>query len=179
MQIKKANLADLKELQDIGVRSYLPHYTHLWKKGGVEWYMRRCFADEVLESELSDPDIEFYFARSEYENIGILKLILHKPLPDSDAGNALYLEKIYFVKEWTGKGVGRELIEFTFNRAKELKRDCVWLMAMDTAEKPIAAYQKAGFVIHSRTRLDFEMMKEEYRGMVVLKNCFRANGRKD
>lgn len=177
MIIKKASPADLRELQEIGIRSYVPHYTHLWKEGGVDWYMRRCFAYEVLKIELSDPNIEYYIAQAESQNIGILKLVLHKPLPDSDVENALYLEKIYFVKEWTGKGVGRELMQFTFNRAKELKRDCVWLMAMDTSEKPIAAYEKAGFVVHSRIRLGFEMMKEEYRGMVVMKNCFFADDR--
>ena len=166
----------MKELQDIGIRSYLPHYTHLWKAGGVDWYMRRCFADEVLQSELSDPNIEYYIAQAEVENIGILKLVLHKPLPNSAIENALYLEKNYFVKEWTGKGAGRKLMEFAFKRAKELKRDCIWLMAMDTSEKPIAAYEKAEFVVHSRTRLGFELMKEEYRGMVVMKNCFKANG---
>ena len=176
MIIKKAVAADLKELQDIGVRSYLPHYTHLWKAGGVDWYMRRCFADEVLQSELSDPNIEYYIAYEKGQSIGILKLVLQKPLPDSEIENALYLEKIYFIKEWTGKGVGRKLMEIAFNRAKELNCECVWLMAMDTSEKPIAAYQKAGFSIHSRTRLDFEVMKEEYRGMVVLRNCLKANG---
>jgi hypothetical protein len=49
-------------------------------------------------------------------------------------------------------------------------------MAMDTSEKPISAYQKAGFVVHSRTSLDFETMKEEFRGMVVMKHCFETNG---
>ena len=176
MIIKKASPADLRELQDIGIRSYLPHYTHLWKEGGVDWYMRRCFADEVLQLELSDPNIEYYIVNAKGRNIGILKLVLQKSLFDSDVENALYLEKIYFVKEWTGMGVGRELMEFASNRAKALNRDCIWLMAMDTSEKPIAAYKRAGFVIHSRTRLDFEVMKEEYRGMVVLKNCFKANG---
>ena len=177
MIIKKVSLADLKELQDVGIRSYLPHYMHLWREGGVDGYMRRCFADEVLESELSDSNIEYYIAREKRQNIGFLKLVLHKPLPDSDIENALYLEKIYFVKEWTGKGVGRELIEFAFDRAKELKRDCVWLMAMDTSEKPIAAYERAGFTVSSYTRLgkEFELMKEEFRGMVVMKSCFGKN----
>jgi hypothetical protein len=51
------------ELQEIGVRSYLPHYSHLWKTGGVEWYMQRCFADETLRNELQDGNIEYYIAR--------------------------------------------------------------------------------------------------------------------
>lgn len=176
MQIKKTGLADIDELREIGIRSYLPHYKHLWKEGGVEWYMQQCFAPEVLRAELADPNIEYYIAAAEGQNIGILKLVLEKPLPDSDIENALYLEKIYFVKEWTGRGAGRKLMRFAFDRAKELNRDCVWLMAMDTAEKPVAAYKRMGFSVHSRTRLDSELMKEEFRGMLVMKNCFKTNG---
>ena len=176
MEIRKADLSDLPELQEIGVASYLPHYTHLWKPGGVDWYMNRCFADEVLQNELSDENLEYYFVRVDGQNIGFLKLVLQKSVPDSDIKNALYLEKIYFVKEWTGKGIGRELIRFAVKRAQTLNRDCVWLTAMDTSEKPIAAYEKAGFRIHARTKLDFELMKENYRGMVVMKNCWENNG---
>jgi GNAT superfamily N-acetyltransferase len=142
----------------------------------LEWYLQKCFGDEFLQNELVDTNVEYYIISSELENIGILKLVLRKPLPDSDVENALYLEKIYFIKEWTGKGVGRELINFALDRAKELNRDYVWLVAMDTAEKPIAAYERAGFTIHCRERLDFEMMKDEFKGTIVMKNCFRTNG---
>ena len=105
-----------------------------------------------------------------------MKLVLQKSLVDSEIVNALYLEKIYFIKEWTGKGAGSKLIHFALDRARELNRECVWLMAMDTADRPIAAYERAGFAVHSRTRLDFGLMKEEFRGMVVMKHCFETNG---
>jgi diamine N-acetyltransferase len=176
MKIEKAGFKDLRRLQIIGERSYTPHYSHLWKPGGVEWYMQRCFSDAALEKEFCDENVEYYIVSEEGKDIGILKLILQKPVLSSEIGNALYLEKIYFIKEWTGKGVGRKLIEFAFERAKELSRDCVWLMAMDTSDKPIAAYERAGFQVHSRTKLDFEIMKEEFRGMVVMTHCFNKNG---
>lgn len=175
IKIKKAGLVDLAELREIGIRSYLPHYTHLWKAGGVDWYLQRCFGEKALRSDLADQNIEYYIITAENRSVGILKLVLKSPLPDSDVENALYLEKIYFVKEWTGKGAGRQAMEFTFERAKELSRECVWLMAMDTSDKPISAYQGAGFAIHSRARLNFKRMKEEFRGMVVMKNCFYNN----
>ncbi len=178
MKIKKVNLQHLRELRDIGIKSYVPHYAHLWKPNGIEWYMNRCFGDETLQKELSDSNIEYYIIENEGENIGMIKLVLKKSLPDSEIENALYLEKIYFVKEWTGKGIGRKLIDFALRRAAELGRDCVWLMAMDTSAKPIEAYEKAGFTVNSYTRLgdEFELMKEEFRGMVVMKNCFEDNG---
>lgn len=175
MKVKKAGLSDLRELQEIGAKSYMPHYKQMWKADGLEWYLERCFGDEFLRSELIDDNIEYYIISSEPENIGILKLVLQKSLPDSDFENALYLEKIYFVKEWTGKGVGREFLNFAVRRARELNCDCIWLVAMDTAEKPIAAYERAGFTIHSHKLLDFELMKDDFKGAYVMKKCFESN----
>ncbi len=175
VKVRKVGLSGLRELREIGINSYVPHYAQMWKPGGLEWYLNRCFGDEFLRNELVDANVEYYIISSEQENIGILKLVLQRPIPDSDLKNALYLEKIYFIKEWTGKGVGHQLMNFAFDRAKELNCDCVWLVAMDTAEKPIAAYQRAGFTIHSRKRLDFDLMKDEYKGTFVLKNCFKTN----
>ena len=174
-EIRKVGLDNLQDLREIGIRSYLPHYSHLWKPNGIEWYMERCFGEEFLRNEISNPNVEYYIVESKGEKIGIMKLVLKKTLPDSEIENALYLEKIYFIKEWTGKGVGRKLIEFALRRASELKRDCVWLEAMDTAAKPIKAYEKSGFTIHSYTNLgnEFDLMKEEFRGMVVMKKHLR------
>jgi len=178
MMAKKVEKSDLQELRDIGIKSYVPHYAHLWKSGGIEWYLNRCFGDEILQKELVDANIEHYIVSIAKKNIGILKLVLHKPLPDLKIENALYLEKIYLVKESTGKGFGKKLIDFALHRACELNRQCVWLMAMDTSAKPIAAYQKAGFEVSSHTRLgdEFVLMKEEFRGMVIMKNCLEENG---
>lgn len=178
MNIRKVGLSDWRELRDIGIESYLPHYSHLWKNGGVEWYMNRCFGEDFLVNEIADANVEYYIVENGGENIGVIKLVLRKRVPNSGIENALYLEKIYFVKEWTGKGVGGKSIDFVLRRAAELERDCVWLEAMDTAAKPIAAYGKAGFVQHSRVRLsnEFELMKEEFRGMIVMTNCTIRNG---
>jgi len=176
MKVRKVGLPDLQELRDIGVKSYVPHYSQMWQPGGLEWYLNRCFGDEFLENELVNPNVEYYIISSAEQNIGIMKLVLCKPLPDSDIENSLYLEKIYFIKEWTGKGIGRELINFAFERAVEINSDCVWLVAMDTAGKPVEAYEKSGFTIHSHRRLEFELMKDEFKGTFVMKKCFKKNG---
>lgn len=170
MIIKKVGIEDIKDLQKVGFDSYTPHYAHLWKPNGIEWYMNRCFGADFLEKEIADPNVEYFIVEESGENIGMMKLVLRKPLINSNIENALYLEKIYFVKEWLGKGIGAKLIEFAVKRAAELSRDCVWLMAMDTSDKPIEAYQKSGFAIQSYTNLgdEFELMKEVFRGMVVM-----------
>ncbi len=176
MKIRKVGLPDLQELRDIGIKSYIPHYAHMWNVGGLEWYLDRCFSDEFLQNELVDANVEYYIISIAEKNIGILKLVRYKPLPDSDIVNALYLEKLYFIEEWTGKGVGRKMMNFAFKRAEETNCECVWLVAMDTADKPIKAYESAGFKIHSHKLLDFELLKDEFKGTFVMKTCFKKNG---
>lgn len=172
MIIKKVGLSDLQELRDIGIESYVPHYAQMWKANGLDWYLNRCFGVDFLQKELIDPNVEYYIIYSQERKIGVLKILLRKDLPDSKIENALYLEKIYFIKEFTGKNIGREIINFVFERTKELNRECVWLVAMDTADKVIRAYERAGFIIHSHKFLDFDLMKDEYKGTFVMKKCF-------
>ena len=138
--------------------------------------MQRCFGTRVLQDELSDENIEYHFVRVDGENVGFAKIVLQKSVPNSSVENALYLEKVYFIKEFTGKGAGRRTIDFAVARAQELRRAAIWLMAMDTSDKPIAAYERAGFVEFARTRLDdreFALMKPEMRGMVIMMRDLR------
>jgi GNAT superfamily N-acetyltransferase len=176
LQVKKAGAFDLEELRDIGIESYVPHYAHMWKPGGLEWYLDKCFGAEFLQNELTVENVEYYIVSFAGKNIGIMKLVLNKALPNSEIKNALYLEKIYFIKEWTGKGAGRELINAAIERAREIKSECVWLVAMDTADKPRQAYKKAGFTVHSHEFLDFELLKDEYKGTFVMKKIIETNG---
>lgn len=171
LEIYKADSSDTADLCRVGIESYVPYYSHLWKDGGLEWYLERCFGVENLRTELSSEEVEYYFIKSNGKIAGFIKIVLLKPVPNAAKDNALYLEKIYFAKEFLGKGFGQTAIEFVIKRARNLGRKYVWLMAMDTAEKPIKAYETAGFSICSTTRLDFELMKEEFRGMVVMNRC--------
>ena len=54
MIIKKVGIEDINELQKIGFDSYAPHYSHLWKPNGIEWYMNRCFGEEFLRKEIDN-----------------------------------------------------------------------------------------------------------------------------
>jgi RimJ/RimL family protein N-acetyltransferase len=55
------------------------------------------------------------------------------------------------------------------SEALERDRPEILLKAMDSSKDSIAFYKKCGFQIVGETKLDFEMMKEEWRGMVIMK----------
>ncbi len=155
-------------LQTVGRQTYEPYYSHLWKPGGVDWYMERCFGLETLSSELLDSGIEYWLAKDESGNIaGFLKLLLNKPLPDNGLENALYLEKIYLMPAFFGNGNGRIMMEFVRQRAIALRREAIWLMVLKSG--PVKAYESAGFQIVGEVHWDFELLlPAERSGWVMM-----------
>jgi ribosomal protein S18 acetylase RimI-like enzyme len=161
---------DINTLQHIGRATYEPYYQHIWYPGGVEWYINRCFNPETLEKELNDPSIEYSLPTDEQGNIiGLLKVHPLYPTPDGSIEDALYLEKIYLMPDYFGKGMGQKLLQQVEQQAIALGRKAIWLQVMHNAAI-VEAYAKAGFRITGPTRFEFDLLKEEERdGWIMVK----------
>ncbi|MHA6248803.1 N-acetyltransferase family protein [Pontibacter sp. CAU 1760] len=158
--------ADIHTLQDIALNSYGDHYLYLWHDGGA-WYIDKCFSDKALKQELEDPNAAFFMIYMQKELVGFLKLNIDKALEGGDARESLELERIYLTKKASGKGIGRQAVDFAVDFARQRQKRLVWLKAMDSS-RSVNFYEQNGFVPCGTHRLDFEAMKEEYRGMIVL-----------
>lgn len=165
-------LNNTQKINFLGCQTYLPHYPHLWYEGGVEWYLNKCFNEQQIEFDLANTFVAYYAICLDGQEVGLLKLVRNKAPLGLDPQTSLYLEKIYFLKEFTGLGLGQKTIAWVFEQARNLGIKMVWLMAMDSSHKAITSYEKAGFQQIGTTQLDdkeFQLMKPEYRGMVILK----------
>lgn len=162
---------DAALLSVVALNAYCDHYLHLWFDNG-EWYKKRCFTKEVLQVELDDPNNLFYIAYEDDEPAGFLKLRINAVLETDSSKNGLELERIYLTKAASRKGIGKQLMELSLSIAKQYQKEIIWLKAMDSSVGSIAFYRQMGFEICGVTRLSFEQMKEEYRGMVIMKKNY-------
>ncbi len=170
-QYQKLGLEDIPLMQQVGRATYEPYYHHIWEPGGLDWYMENCFGNETLSIELADPNFEYLICRDEKDRIvGFLKLILKKPIPNTNISNALYLEKIYLMPEFYGRGNGQVLMEFVIEKATILGSEAVWLVCMEHG--PVWAYERAGFKIIGTVHWDFERLKDTQRvGLVMVRSA--------
>lgn len=179
LKIEKITLADAERLTQLARLSYPPHYAHIWYDGG-KWYTETVYTVEKITAEIADPNVIYFIASDENEDLGYLKLTLDYPLSIGQgfsfgggsgsqiaAPNALYLDRIYLTENAIGKGIGTILIDLSVEMAKKMKKTVIWLAAMDTS-KAVEMYKKMGFVTCGDWRLDFENMRPEYRGMVLM-----------
>jgi diamine N-acetyltransferase len=171
---------DVAELSDIAHRAYIDHYTYLWQDEG-EWYVGKMYAEAQLLSEIQDSNVAYYIVSQNKIPLGFIKLKKDYPLSIGASGltfghgegskialpNALYIDRIYFVEEATGKGIGKVCFDFIEKIALTEKKDSLWLMAMDSSIDAIRFYEKQGFEKCGSWALDFDIMKPELRGMGI------------
>jgi GNAT superfamily N-acetyltransferase len=167
IEIRKISVADADVLSAVAIKAYTDHYLHLWHDTG-EWYIHKSFAAKNLLPELQDSNACFFLIYYKEELVGFLKLNIDAPSPDQDA-NALELERIYLTKNASGRGIGKYVLDFVFEIARSQNKNIVWLKVMDSSTDPIRFYKKNGFEICGAHRLDFPQMKEEFRGMYMMK----------
>lgn len=167
LNIERISISEVEKLSEVATRAYFDHYRHLWYDEG-EWYAHKCFNVSQLIEELTDSKNLFFFAVLDGRYVGFLKLRPENQLAGQD-GNGFEVERIYLTNEATGRGVGRALMEFAIEMARQQNKDYVWLKAMDSSQNAIRFYESLGFEICGTSRLNFEQMKTEYLGMVAMR----------
>lgn len=144
MEIHKVSKEEIPELSKICKQAYIDHYSHIRSPKGLEEHLTKNFSIEKLSASSSEAGTTFFFVQKENTVVGYFKLNIASTLPNGvEAG--LELEKIYFLKEYTGKGFGSKTIDFIKAFAKENHQNFIWLDVLMNKPNAISFYEKMGF----------------------------------
>jgi ribosomal protein S18 acetylase RimI-like enzyme len=172
IRIEKASAREAVLLTKLSGDIYKQHYLHLWHPGGADWYMNEyAYATDKIKQDLTDKGVEIFIAYEDAVPVGYLKLVLSSVLAGYENHTALEVERIYIDKAYMGRSIGKQFMQIALNKARELKKEFIFLKAMDSATDAIAFYEKLGYTISGKLQLpmpQFLLMKEKYRGMVIL-----------
>ncbi len=152
---------------EIGIQSYRQYYLHLWEDKDPTPYIDSSFTQNVLDQEMAHPNDEHFIIYNGTLPVGIFKAIVHSEIAPYTSKEAFLLEKLYILKEYSGKGIGTEVLNFVENKAKKLNKKILWL---DTMKKGPALnfYLKNGFEILRERVLEFSNVLKSERQMLIL-----------
>jgi diamine N-acetyltransferase len=144
MVIRKVSEDEILELSKICRQTYIDHYSHIRSQKGLEEHLIKNFSVENLSASFSEAGTTFFFVEKENALVGYFKLKIASTLPNSNEAG-LELEKIYFLKTHTGKGMGSKTIDFIKVFAQENNQDFIWLDVLKNKPNAIRFYEKMGF----------------------------------
>jgi GNAT superfamily N-acetyltransferase len=147
-------------LVDIANKAYCDNYLHIWDDGGV-LYLEKNFSKPVLASELADHNNRFFLVQNQGETVGFAKILLHKPIGNYTAEEALYVQRLYLRKAHCRLGIGAVVMKQFHEKAQALHKKIVWLQAMPSTPS-VRFYEKLGYAIKHKGYIPFPHIKPAY-----------------
>ena len=151
----------------VGTRSYKEHYLHLWKDSNPLPYLERNLSPAVVHKELLDPNQKHFVITANGQPAGIAKIVRNAAMGDYYAEEALLLEKIYLLKAYSGKGLGRKCLDYLVALARTLEKKLLWLDTMQNG-RALSFYLDYGFEILGEKDLALPDVLEDQKAMYIL-----------
>ncbi|WP_347922097.1 GNAT family N-acetyltransferase [Pontimicrobium sp. SW4] len=112
------------------------HYTPIIGKDQVEYMVAKFQTSEAMQKQNKD-GYEYYIIRYDKNNVGYLSIKQNK--------DDLFLSKIYILKEFRGKKIGKSAFNFIEEKAKNYQCKTISLTVNKGNVNTIKAYEKSGF----------------------------------
>jgi ribosomal protein S18 acetylase RimI-like enzyme len=170
INIRQASSDDAKLLTDLAYTTFWDAFAHHPKNApeDLNHYMRQAFSLEQITTELADTKSIFLIAELEAEAAGYAKIIIDNIEPGIAAERPIELNRLYSHQRFLGQGVGQQLMDACFDRAKEENRDVMWLGVWEYNPRAQRFYEKNGFrvvgkhtfLLGSDPQTDLLMQKE-------------------
>lgn len=142
--INPISKTEVNSLADIAIRTFDETFSGTNSEENMKDYFSRCFTVEQLLRELEEPQSWFYFARTKGKIAGYLKINIGTAQTELKEDEGFEVERIYVLKEYYGKGVGRELMDFAIKRGREEGKNYFWLGVHEENYRALRFYEKIG-----------------------------------
>ncbi|TDM19696.1 GNAT family N-acetyltransferase [Macrococcoides canis] len=165
--IRACTVEDKSALKEIAYQTFDETFRADNKKENIDEYLKNAFTDEKVLAELQNPDSFFYFIYYEDTLAGYLKLNINEAQTESFEGENLQIERIYILKQFQKKRLGKQLYDKALEVARRLSRERIWLGVWEKNSNAIAFYEQLGFnkidqhsfYMGDEQQIDYIMMK--------------------
>ena len=147
ISIKRAAVADHPAIVSIGTVAVEEAHRGSTTAENLNQYLEKHYNADAISKELADPSNIYHIIDYNGKPAGFSKINLNAAEPAFDAANVTKLDRIYLLKEFYGMKLGRELLNFNIEVAKENDQSGMWLYTWTGNQRAIDFYLKTGFTI--------------------------------
>ena len=168
IKVRKITSVDLTDLVKISRQTFTETFEEVNSEEDMQKYLSENLSEEQLQSELDNPESEFYFAENKDEILGYLKLNSGNSQTENKTENSIEIERIYVLKEFLRMKIGQLLLDHFIQIAKEKKAEFIWLGVWEHNERALKFYGKNGFEVYSKH--DFVLGKDVQTDLLMKMN---------
>lgn len=167
LSIRRATTADAALIADISRQTFYDTFAPDNTKEDMDKFLSEQFTRHTLMMEVGLKENHFLLAYADDEIAGYVKLRDGKK-PLELKHPTIEIARLYVVKDFIGKGIGKLLMQASVNEAISKEKETIWLCVWEKNQRAIDFYttwgfQKFGecaFVLGNDVQQDWLMQKE-------------------
>ena len=146
LSFKKCTIKDLDRLVEISRVTFVNAFEKHNNPEDFNSYLNAAFNKEKVNAELLNPNSQFYFVYLNKLLVGYFKLNKKEAQTEQFNANTLELERIYVVKAFQGRQIGKRMLFKTIEMAKAKNVSFLWLGVWEKNSAAIRFYKRYGFI---------------------------------
>jgi len=146
VSIRRAKPEDAATLSVLGRQTFFDTFTGTCTEKDMEQFLDEYFNLDQVKKELSNENDFFFLAEVEGVAAGYLRMMEdYSHFELMKKWKALELKRIYIDKNFHGKGIAQQLINFVESFAREKRYEVIWLGVWEHNLRAKRFYEKSGF----------------------------------
>ena len=144
ISIRQVDANSAAELSDLCATSFAEAYQGVNSEEDIKAYCAKNYSIPTIEANLSNPNVVYIVAYKESKAVGFF-MVQNQTCPITLDGDAIELKQIYVLASEFGTGLGKQLLNEAFRRARQLNKKWIWLSVSDLNMRAHSFYRKHGF----------------------------------
>ncbi len=146
MELRKATPGDAAALAELGARSFVVKFGHLYTSEDLSTFLAESHTEAKVAKEIADPQMRVMLAEHGGKLLGYCKLIMACGWPEHVRGQrAIELKQLYTDPEATGQGIGARLMDWALEEAAAFGADEIQLSVYSDNPGAQKFYRRYGF----------------------------------
>lgn len=146
MDLRKATPADAAALAELGERSFVVKFGHLYRPEDLANFLAGSHSEAKAAREIADPQLRVMLAEQDGRLLGFCKLVMTCGWPEHARGaRVIELKQLYTDPEATGQGIGARLMDWALAEAARYGADEIQLSVYSDNPGAQKFYSRYGF----------------------------------
>ncbi|MCJ2180420.1 GNAT family N-acetyltransferase [Novosphingobium album (ex Hu et al. 2023)] len=146
MNLRNATPADAAALAELGTRSFVVKFGHLYRPEDLETFLAGSHTEAKAAKEIADPQMRVMLAENDGKLLGYCKLVMACGWPEHARGaRVIELKQLYTDPEATGQGIGARLMDWALEEAAGFGADEIQLSVYSDNPGAQKFYSRYGF----------------------------------
>ncbi|MEJ2410455.1 MAG: GNAT family N-acetyltransferase [Novosphingobium sp.] len=146
MELRRAVPADAAALAELGARSFIVKFGHLYRSEDLENFLSESHTEAKAAKEIADPGMRVMLAEDDGKLLGYCKLVMVCGWPQHAGGQkAIELKQLYTDPDATGRGIGARLMDWALEEAGGFGADEIQLSVYSDNPGAQKFYRRYGF----------------------------------